>query len=294
MKNFKKIVLCLIAILLVAAIVVVIVNFTLSKVSKKPNPIVTMEIEGYGTIKIELYPDKAPNTVKNFIKLAQRGYYNGKGFTDVEENLIEGGFNENPVTGEANTDTTNVTPGARLSDIKDNVSDEDNKDYAIEGEFVANGYNDNTLSHERGVISMYRKSYTQYTDEMAMLKQLGYTDYVENIAKEMYDSQSSAFFILTKDITGYDGQYAAFGRVIEGMDIVDAISKLDTQSTTDEEGTVTDTGRPVNVPIIKNVTVETYGVDYGEPKTIDMYDFDTEFNQIMQMFMSSQSSSISY
>ena len=78
MKNFKKIVLCIIVLAIIAAIVLVVVNFTMSKVSKKPNPVVTMEIEGYGTVKIELYPDKAPNTVKNFIKLAQRGFYNGK------------------------------------------------------------------------------------------------------------------------------------------------------------------------------------------------------------------------
>ena len=85
MKKFKKIVLCIIVLAIIAAIVLVVVNFTMSKVSTKPNPVVTMEIEGYGTVKIELYPDKAPNTVKNFIKLAQRGFYNGKGFTDIED-----------------------------------------------------------------------------------------------------------------------------------------------------------------------------------------------------------------
>ena len=82
MNKFRKIILLLIVIALIAGIVLISVNFVLSKADVKKNPIVTMEIEGYGTIKIELYPDKAPNTVKNFVRLTQRGYYDGKTITD--------------------------------------------------------------------------------------------------------------------------------------------------------------------------------------------------------------------
>ena len=292
MKNFKKIVLCIIVLAIIAAIVLVVVNFTMSKVSKKPNPVVTMEIEGYGTVKIELYPDKAPNTVKNFIKLAQRGFYNGKGFTDIEDGFIEGGFNEDP---NAEADEKNLTPAAKLSNLFDGIEEGKDKDYAIKGEFIENGFNDNTLSHERGVVSMFRKSYTQYQREIAMLQMMGYKDEINSLINQMYDSQSSAFFILTKDNTGYNGTYTAFGKVIEGMDIVDKMAAIEVKTTTDEEtGETTKTGKPVNVPVIKNVTVETYGVDYGDPETMEMVEFDEIFNSVMQMFMQSSSTTTSY
>ena len=296
MKNFKKVVLCIIVIALIAAIIATIVTFAMSKVGNKPNPVVTMEVEGYGTIKIELYPDMAPNTVKNFICLAQRGYYNGKGFTDIEEGLIEGGFNEDVKAEKTETDATestgeNTTPGAKLSNLKDGGED---KEYAIRGEFIENGYNGNTLSHQRGVISMFRKSYTQYQQEIAMMRMMGYDDYLNSMINKMYDSQSSAFFILTQDNTGYDGTYSAFGKVTEGMDVVDKISKVERTTTTNEEGNEEKSGKPVNVPIIKSVTVETYGVNYGEPETMEMFDFDAIFNSIMQMYMQSQSTTTSY
>ena len=292
MKNFKKIVLCIIVLAIIAAIVLVVVNFTMSKVSTKPNPVVTMEIEGYGTVKIELYPDKAPNTVKNFIKLAQRGFYNGKGFTDIEDGFIEGGFNEDP---NAEAVEKNLTPAAKLSNLFDGIEEGKDKDYAIKGEFIENGFNDNTLSHERGVVSMFRKSYTQYQREIAMLQMMGYKDEINSLINQMYDSQSSAFFILTKDNTGYNGTYTAFGKVIEGMDIVDKMAAIEVKTTTDEEtGETTKTGKPVNVPVIKNVTVETYGVDYGDPETMEMIEFDEIFNSVMQMFMQSSSTSTSY
>ena len=218
MEKFKKILLIVITLILVVAIVWVTVNFAMSKVDNKKNPVVTMEVEGYGTIKIELYPDKAPNTVKNFIRLAQRGYYDGKTFTDIEDGLIRGGL----------TQTTNargktVEEGPKISDLRDLADGETDKEYEIEGEFIENGYNDNTLSHQRGVISMYRKTYSQYQQEMAMLQMTGYASYADTLLTEFYDSQSAGFFILTADETGFDGTYTAFGKVIEGMDVVDAI-----------------------------------------------------------------------
>ena len=124
---------------LILAIIAVVagIGFTIYGIYKKatlniPNPVATMEVEGYGTIKMELYPDKAPNTVANFIRLANRGYYNGKTFHRTIPNFV--------IQGGAEKD---LTSSPKLSDIMDNV--ETDKEYNIEGEFIANGYSKNNL-----------------------------------------------------------------------------------------------------------------------------------------------------
>lgn len=289
MEKVKKILLFFIVIALIIAIGFVTVSFVLSKTEKKSNPIVTMEIEGYGTVKIELYPDMAPNTVKNFIKLAQKGYYDGKTISDIADGLIEGGFDLSTESDDSSTEEV----GPKLSNIKNLAEGEEDKSYAIKGEFIENGDNDNTLSHKRGVISMARKSYTQYQQEIAMVQMMGYTDYVNTLVQKMYDSQGSGFFILTEDKTEFDGTYAAFGEVREGMDVVDAISKIELKTTTSDDGTETKTNEPVNAPVITKVTVDTFGVDYGDPEVIDMFDFDAVFNMFMKNYMQSSSTTTS-
>lgn len=279
MGKFKKIVVVLIVIALIAGIALVTANIVLSKVDKKANPVVTMDIEGYGKVKIELYPDMAPNTVKNFIKLAERGFYKGKNFSEIGEGLVSGGA-------DVVEENSEETAGPKLSNIKDLAEGETDKAYSIEGEFIENGYNDNTLSHQRGVISMSRKSYNDYQQEIAMVQMMGYKDYVNTLLEEMYDSQSSGFFILTEDNTSYDGTYTAFGKVKEGMNIIDNISKLEVK--TGEDGNKTT--EIVNAPVISDVSVETYGVNYGEPEVKDVFDFDSIFNYFMQQYMQSQSS----
>ena len=151
MEKVKKILLVLIVLALIVAIGWISVNFVMSKTDNKQNPIVTMDVDGYGTIKIELYPDMAPNTVKNFVRLAQRGYYNDKTFTDVEKGFIRGGLTETE-----NSDGTTTQNGPKLSNLRDLADGEKDQDYSIKGEFIENGFNQNTLSHQRGVISMYR------------------------------------------------------------------------------------------------------------------------------------------
>ena len=134
-------------------------------------------MEDGGVIKIELYPDLAPVTVENFKKLIGEGFYDGLIFHRVIEGfMIQCG------------DPTGTGMGG--------------SDETIVGEFSRNGY-DNTLKHERGVISMGRKG-------------------------NSYDSASSHFFIVHKDSSHLDGQYAAFGKVVEGMDIVDQIAATST------------------------------------------------------------------
>ncbi len=207
---------------------------------KIQRPIVSMEIEGYGTVKMELYPDMAPNTVKNFIKLINEGYYNGLTFHRVEESLIQGGDKQGDGTGST--------------------------EYSINGEFSKNNYKENTLSFERGTVGLARQDYSYYASMDSSLTEKG------------YNSGCAQFFIMAQDQKGYDGYYTAFGKVTEGMDIVDKITKLETKTETDKQtGETSTTTMPVNPPVIKNMTVETFGVKYGEPETHEPFDINSWF-----------------
>lgn len=210
---------------------------------KLQRPVVSMEIENYGTIKMELYPDAAPNTVKNFIKLINEGYYNGLTFHRVEESLIQGG----DIAGDGTGST----------------------EYAINGEFSENGY-DNTLKFERGTVGLARQDYTYYSSLNP------------NLVEEGYNSGYAQFFIMAKDENSFNGYYTAFGKVIEGMEIVDEITKLETEIETDEEtGEESKTTKPVNPPVISNITVETFGVEYGEPETHETFDINSYLMQAL-------------
>ena len=200
-------------------------------------PVVSMEIEGYGTVKMELYPDMAPNTVKNFIKLINDGYYNGLTFHRVEEMLIQGGDKSGDGTGEP--------------------------ELSINGEFTENGF-DNELKFERGTVGLARYDYSYYSSIDPSLIEQG------------YNSGYAQFFIMTQEEPVFDGKYAAFGKVTEGMDIVDTLSKLETVVDTDEETGETSTiTKPVNPPVIKEMKVETFGVKYSEPKTHETFDINS-------------------
>ena len=168
------------------------------------NPIVTFEMENGKTFKAELYPEKAPNTVNNFLSLVNKGFYNGIIFHRVIAGfMIQGGDPDGRGTG---------GPG-----------------YHIKGEFSGNGFTQNDLKHERGVLSMARAQHP--------------------------DSAGSQFFVMHEDADYLDGQYAAFGKVIEGMETVDEIAQ-----------TKTDWGdRPYEDQQMKKVSAETFGVEYAEP-----------------------------
>lgn len=174
--------------------------------SNGENPIVTITMQNGGVIKIELYPDIAPNTVNNFISLVQDGFYDGLIFHRVIPGfMIQGGDPEGTGYG---------GPG-----------------YSIAGEFSYNGF-DNELAHTRGVISMARSSSP--------------------------DSAGSQFFIMVEDAPHLDGQYAAFGKVIEGLDVVDEIVSVDTNAS----------DKPYDDQVMQTVTVDTKGVTYPEPETL--------------------------
>lgn len=248
-----KQIITIIAIILVVALIGWLgVGYYQKAFVKVQNPIVTMEIEGYGTVKLELYPDMAPNTVANFIYLANRGYYNGLTFhRTIPDFMIQGGDKKGDGTGSVN-----------YSDLKDEGEE---KAYTIKGEFVANGFKKNTLRHEEGVISMARGDYSQY-----------------GLTREGYNSAGSQFFIMTKDNSSLNGVYSAFGKVTEGMDIIHQIENVEvvTRDSSATEGV----DKPVNPPVITSITVETFGVDYGMPEVQDAFDVQ---NWLMQRYLTS-------
>lgn len=143
---------------------------TTQDVSKK-NPVVTIEMENGQIIKVELYPEVAPETVANFVSLVKKGFYDGVIFHRVIPGfMIQGGDPDGNGTGGTG--------------------------YSIKGEFTANGF-ENNLKHERGVISMARTANP--------------------------NSAGSQFFLMVANSPHLDGQYASFGRVIEGMEEMDRI-----------------------------------------------------------------------
>ena len=250
MKKFTNIITIIALILIIVLIGGVVYGYYKKATMEVKNPIVTMEVQDFGTIKLELYPEMAPQTVSNFIALAQHGFYDGLKFHRIIDGfMIQGG--------DANGDGSG---SPKLSDLGLDVSGDNDKSYCIKGEFLSNGYNKNTLKHKEGVISMARADYTQ--------------TYSKSLTTESYNSAGSQFFIMVKDTPRINGEYAAFGRVLEGMDIVDQIVALETVVETDEEtGETTETDTPVNKPVIESVTVETFGKDYGYPETVEPFDY---------------------
>lgn len=170
------------------------------------NPIVTITMENGDVMKVELYPDIAPNTVNNFISLVKKGFYDGLTFHRVIPGfMIQGGCPKGDGTG---------GPG-----------------YAIRGEFLQNGF-PNSLKHEPGVISMARAMHP--------------------------NSGGSQFFLMHETSPHLDGAYAAFGKITEGLEVVDKIAQ-------------TPTGfgdKPVEPQVIKSMTVDTQDKEYPQPETL--------------------------
>ena len=245
-----KFVATIIAIILVLGLIAYVTNTIIKKQNfYVQNPLATIEVENFGTIKVELYPNYAPETVANFITLANNGFYDGLTFhRTIPDFMIQGGDPNGDGTGNAT--------------LKDLGQDSD-EEYTITGEFIANGNNDNTLKHERGVISMARSDYSSYS---------------ASLATEGYNSASCQFFITTEDSTdSLDGLYAAFGKVTEGMDVVDKIANVEVETRetqTDSKSELTQ-DRPVNPPVITSIRVETYGINYGMPETREPFDINS-------------------
>ncbi len=172
--------------------------------SMEKKPVVTITMNNGDVMKVELYPEMAPNTVRNFISLVNDKFYDGLIFHRVIKGfMIQGGCPQGSGMGD---------PG-----------------YSIKGEFNGNGFN-NDLKHDRGVISMAR----------AMNPNSG----------------GSQFFIMHKNSPHLDGQYAGFGKVVEGIEVVDQIADVQTGFN----------DRPTEDVVIKEMTVDTFGVEYDLPE----------------------------
>lgn len=141
------------------------------------NPIIKITVKDYGTITAELYPSKAPETVKNFTELAKKDFFSGLIFHRVIPGFM-------------------IQGGGYTEDFSEK------KTKSIKGEFAANGFPGNDIPHKRGVLSMARTM--------------------------IPDSASSQFFIMHEDAPHLDRQYAAFGMVTEGIEVVDKIANADT------------------------------------------------------------------
>ena len=174
-----------------------------------PNPVVAMEIDGYGSIVIELYTNVAENTVNNFISLVQKGFYDNNTFHRLMPGFV--------LQGGDPTGTGSGGPG-----------------YHIKGEFSANGYANN-LKHTEGVVSMARSS--------------------------SYDSAGSQFFIMLGTAEHLDGQYAAFGKVIDGLDNIKYIAST-------EKVANTQSGKLQQNLTIKKAVVDLKGKTYKEVEKV--------------------------
>ena len=247
MGKFKNIIWIVALIILIVLIGVIGYGYYRNATMEVTRPVATMEVENFGTVKFELYPEYAPETVANFIALANRGFYDGLTFHRiVKDFMIQGGDKNGDGTGLATT-----------SDLKD---DGDDTEYTIKGEFIASGV-DNKLQFEEGVVAMARSDYTSYSS---------------SLTEESYNSGSSQFFIMTAENTGLNGQYTSFGKVIEGMDIVHQIEGVEVKAADDAETTGnTEVSTPVNPPVITSIRVETNGIDYGLPETLTPFDYMT-------------------
>ena len=143
------------------------------------NPIIKIHVKGFGTMTAELYPEKAPLTVANFLSLIEKKFFDGLIFHRVIAGfMLQGG---------------GYTPDMQHKECS-----------AIKGEFAANGCRTNNLRHTRGVLSMARTSDPT--------------------------SASSQFFVMHADAPHLDGQYAGFGKVIAGEDVIDKIAAVETGS----------------------------------------------------------------
>ncbi|NDL67972.1 peptidylprolyl isomerase [Anaerotalea alkaliphila] len=170
---------------------------------EKQNPIVEFETT-QGVIKVELYPEIAPNTVNNFVELVQKGFYDGLTFHRVIPGfMIQGGCPDG--TGMGN-------PG-----------------YSIKGEFTSNGFK-NSLKHTKGVISMARSMNP--------------------------NSAGSQFFLMVADSPHLDGQYAAFGKIVEGQEVADKIVSVPRDGN----------DKPREDQVMKKVTVDTFEETYPAPE----------------------------
>ncbi len=231
------------------------------------HPEVTFEIENYGTVKMELYPEYAPNTVANFIKLVEKGYYNGKVLYGKDDMCMYLGRNS---AGEIDATKTSLI----FDDIEEGA--ENDFEYTISGEFVANGFEQNTLRHDKGVVTLLRNDYTQY---------------VNTLYQESYDSGNSQISIVMTDSgNNLNGAYAGFGKITEGFEIVEKIyneAKIK-QEVNEETGEAIENSDGIEqfetYPVIKTATVDTHGENFGLPQVLEAFDYNAYMSELLSSY----------
>ena len=197
----KLLIVCL---MLVCALLITACGQKKQEQAPKAEPATAVFNTSMGDFEVKLATDYAPETSKNFITLAEKGFYNGLIFHRVIPGFM-------------------IQGGGFTADGQHKETD------SIKGEFDGNGVT-NPLKHTRGVLSMARTMFP--------------------------NSASSQFFIMHKAATHLDGSYAAFGKIIEGMDVVNKIAETETDFR----------DRPLDEQEIKSMTVDTFGVEYPEPE----------------------------
>ena len=257
----KKLQICLwIVIALFAFLLLggVVFNFVRAINEKTIHPEVTFEIENLGTVKVELYQEYAPNTVANIIKLVEKGYYTDKVIFGKDDHVLYMG-----VKADGNEDILKasfVNPDIELDSEEDFT-------YSIPGEFSANGFKQNTLCHEKGILTLVRQNYA-------------------TLIEESYNSGFSKIGVIMKDTApSLNGNYAAFGKITEGLELLENLCKTQEivpPEVNEETGEVVEgIDEFVNKFVIKSATVDTHGIDMGIPEMVEYFDYD---EYIYQMF----------
>lgn len=230
------------------------------------NPEITFNTS-MGSFTAELYPDKAPETVRNIIALSKSGYYNGKiiyGKDVLAMHLgrLKNGLQEDPTI---STIDQNIEKGSK-EDIK----------YSIKGEFSANGFNKNDIPNERYTLAIARPDYTKI---------------MANLKEQSYNAGNSNILIVLRAGEKLNGNYAAFGKITKGQEVIDEIEKLELKDIERMDNMVKSEKDPakkkqmekafaekllslngfVNPPVIESVDVDTKGIEYSLPKYIKAF-----------------------
>ena len=264
-EKVKLVLWILIAVILIALIGLFGYQAYSAMTQEVVHPHVSFEIENQGTIKMELYPEYAPNTVANIIKLVEKGYYNNKVVYGKDDVCLYLGRNSEGLA---------ENPKASLLDEAIEAESENDYEYTIPGEFIANGYERNTLNHEKGVVSLMRSDYTQYFSDLA---------------DESYNSGNAQIGVLMKDERALNGLYTGFGKIIEGLDILEKIYneqpiKVEEPAEGEEEHEHVGIEQFETKLVIKSATVDTFGNDYGMPIIQKAFDYDAYVNELLSQY----------
>lgn len=238
----------------------VVYNLARATSEETIHPEVTFEIENLGTVKMELYQEYAPNTVANIIKLVENGYYTDKVIYGKDTLCIYMGTKE---------DGEEEIPQASLVNSEIAQNSEQDFAYTIPGEFSQNGFDKNTLCHEKGVVTLIRDNYG------SVLLEQGYNSGVSKLG-----------VILENTAANLNGNYAAFGKITEGLELLENLyvnGEIKAPEVNEE------TGEPIESSInqfsdslvIKSATVNTHGIDFGVPEMVEYFDYEEYMYQVI-------------